>query len=369
MNKKQYKLGFIGGGLGSIAGSPHYIASRMDKRFEVVAGVFSSNAECNQQTADARQLTAYNTIDEMLDNEKLDAVVVLTPTPLHYENIKLLIDRKIFVICEKPLVASIEEAESLIQEKGDRFVVVTNNYSGYPMIRELKALIAEGTLGDIINMRLQMPQETFLRPPKNIKYPQPWRLKDGFIPMICLDLGVHLHHLMYFLSGKEPQKVMAEFNSFSKYDVIDDVNIWMEFNDLSKASMWMSKSALGHRNGLAVDVYGDKGTASWVQMTPEVLNLSFSDGSKTIIDRGGDCKIANQARYSRMTSGHPSGFIEAFANLYSDIADAVDEYKSAGTCNNQYVFGMDHAFNGLKIFHQARLAHEDGTWQKLNNEA
>jgi hypothetical protein len=158
---------------------------------------------------------------------------------------------------------------------------------------------------------------------------------------------------------------MAEFNSFSKYDVIDDVNIWLEFDDSSKASMWMSKAALGYRNGMAVEVFGTKCSALWVQMNPEVLNLSYFDGSKNIIDRGCECLVANDARYARMTSGHPSGFIEAFANLYYDIADSLEEFLETGSYNNPYVFGLEHALEGLNIFETAGNAHNAPNWLDL----
>jgi predicted dehydrogenase len=363
---KKYKLCFIGGGIGSIAGNPHYIAARMDNRFELLGGVFSSRDEISEKTADLRDAEAFSDPETMLDKLNPDAVVVLTPTPMHYDNISMLLRRNLPVICEKPLVSSVDEAEKLKKAAAGKFLVVTNNYSGYPMLRELKARIERGDLGDIINIRLQMPQETFMRPPKNIKYPQPWRLKDGVIPMICLDLGVHLHHLMFFLTSKKPKKVMAEFNSFSKYNVIDDVNIWLEFEDSSKASMWMSKAALGHRNGMAVEVFGTKCSASWVQMNPEILNLSYFDGRKTIIDRGCECLIANQPRYARMTSGHPAGFIEAFANLYYDIADSLDSYFLTGSSQNPYVFGLEHALEGLNIFQTAGKAHNAPNWFNLD---
>jgi len=362
---KKYKLGFIGGGLGSIAGNPHYIAARMDNRFDIAGGVFSSNMKTSKLTAELRNAIPFTEPDEMIEQLKPDAVVVLTPTPMHFDNISMLLDKNIPVICEKPLVASVEEALELKNKLGDNFLVVTNNYSGYPMLRELKARIECGDLGDIINIRLQMPQETFMRPPKNIKYPQPWRLKDGLIPMICLDLGVHLHHLMFFLTSKKPVRIMAEFNSFSKYPVVDDVNIWLEFEDSSKSSMWMSKAALGHRNGMAIEVFGSKCSASWIQMSPEFLNLSYFDGRKIVLDRGGDCIVANEARYARMTTGHPAGFIEAFSNLYYDIADCLDSYRQTGAFHNPFVFGLEHALEGLKIFQTAGEAHNAPNWFEL----
>jgi len=226
----------------------------------------------------------------------------------------------------------------------------------------MKKMLEDGLLGEILTINLQMPQETFLRPPKSIKYPQKWRLKDGYIPMISLDLGVHLHHLAYFLLGIEPQKVFGEFNSYSSYDVIDDVKMLLKYKNNSTASLWISKVALGHRNGLKVEIYGTKASAVWIQEEPENLYISYSDGKKIKIDRGSNCLVANEKRYNRMTPGHPSGFIEAFANLYGDIADSLDRYFQKQEYITDYVYGIDHAINGLKLLNKAKKSYEDGKW-------
>ena len=361
-----YKLGFIGGGYDSIAGYPHYIASQMDNRFEVVAGVFSSNKDKSKETSKRWKVNHYDTIEEMLNNEQLDAVSILTPTPMHYDNIQYLLKKSIPIICEKPLVSSYEDSLNLEKILKNNFLAITNNYSGYPMIRELKEQIKNDTLGDILSINLQMPQETFLRPPKNIKYPQPWRLSDGYIPMISLDLGTHLHHISSFLLGEEPSELVAEFNSFSNYDVIDDVKILLRYKNNKNGMMWFSKSALGHRNGLSVEVYGTKASASWVQENSEQLNISYNDGTKTILDRSSNCFEANKQRYNRMTPGHPSGFIEAFANTYNDIADLLDAHYHNNSEINKSAYSLNHAVNGLKLLHKATISYEQNKWIKVN---
>jgi len=199
-----FKLAFIGGSINSIAGYPHLIASQMDGRFQVVAGAFSTDREINKQTASKWKIERlYQDWQDLIvkEKDKVDAVVVLAPTPLHSQIILELLKHDIPVICEKALVGSIEELAQIekVYDSKKHFLVVTNNYSGYPMVRELKKRISNGKLGKILHIRLQMPQESFLRPPKSIKYPQLWRLKDGDIPAISLDLGAHLHHLAYFL--------------------------------------------------------------------------------------------------------------------------------------------------------------------------
>lgn len=365
-----FKLGFIGGSIHSIAGYPHLIASQMDGRFKVVAGAFSRDHEINRRTADAWNIpNVYDNWKELIAEEKenLDAVVILTPTPMHAQIIQELLTLNIPVICEKSLVSSIEELKEVkaLYDPQKHFLVVTNNYSGYPMVRELQQKIKNCELGNIINIRLQMPQESFLRPPKSIKYPQAWRLKDNYIPSISLDLGTHLHHLSCFLLGQEPQSVMAQYSRFSKYNVVDDVNMLLKYSDTLSGNFWISKTALGHRNGLSIEVYGDQASAYWKQENPEKLELSYANGEKKIIDRGSDIQINNIPTYHRMTPGHPAGFIEAFANLYNDIAEELSNFLTGQPKSNPYVYGLEHAENGIKLLHSASDSNTKQIWTKV----
>lgn len=367
-----YKLAFIGGSINSIAGYPHLIASQMDGRFKVVAGAFSSDKDINRLTAQKWHIERYydNWYDLIKkEKEHIDAVVVLTPTPLHSKMIIELLRCDIPIICEKALVGSIKELTEIkkIYDPQKHFLVVTNNYSGYPMVRELKQRILNHELGKILHIRLHMPQESFLRPPKSIKYPQAWRLKDGKIPAISLDLGSHLHHLAFFLLGVEPVSVMAEYNSFSKYGVVDDVNMLLKYQDGMSGNFWFSKTSLGHRNGLSIEVYGEKASAIWVQENPEKLEFSSSNGNKVMIDRGSDIEIKNIPLYNRMTPGHPAGFIEAFANLYNDIADALEGWLKSEKSSKRYVFGLEHAANGLALLDSASESNNEKKWKTLES--
>lgn len=365
-----YKLAFIGGSIHSIAGYPHFIASQMDKRFEVVAGVFSTDKDTNLATANQWKIpNIYDNYHQLIQEEKenVDAFVILTHTPLHVEIICELLKHNLPIICEKPLVGSIEELHKIqkIYEPSKHFIVITNNYSGYPMIRELQEKIANSELGKILHIRLKMPQESFLRPPKSVKYPQKWRLKDDFIPMISLDLGAHLHHLAYFLLQEEPSSVMATYDSFSKYGVIDDVNMFLKYSSGIKGNMWLSKTSLGNRNGLHIEVYGEKASAFWHQENPEKLEFSYSTGQKTIIDRGSDIEMIPNPLYNRMTPGHPAGFIEAFANLYNDIANSLDSYYKNEKYDNEYIYSLDHATNGINLLHKASISNENKEWTDI----
>ncbi len=368
-----YKLAFIGGSIDSIAGYPHLIASQMDKNFEVIAGTFSTNPSVNEETAKKWKINHYyDDYKTLIEFEKnnIDAVVILTPTPLHSEMIIDLLHANIPIICEKPLVSSLQDVEKIekVYDASKHFLVVTNNYSGYPMLRELRHKISTGELGEILNIRLKMPQESFLRPPKSVKYPQKWRLKDEFIPMISLDLGSHLHHLAYFLLHEEPASVMAHYSKFSKYDVVDDVNMLLKYESGISGNLWLSKTALGNRNGLHVEVYGRKASASWHQEAPEQLEFAYNTGQKIIIDRGSDIDIPANALYNRMTPGHPAGFIESFANIYNDIATALEKFHMNKPYLNKYIYGLNHASLGLKLLHTATKANKSGTFIKVKKQ-
>jgi predicted dehydrogenase len=370
MNKHPLNLGFIGGGLGSIAGNTHYAAATMDGIYRLQTGAFSTDPKTNQETADVWHIDSpYDSWRTMIDEEiqQLDVCVILTPTPTHAPIVKELLKRKIPIICEKAFVSSLSEANELkdIYDPSEHFLSVTYNYTGYPLIRELRERILNNELGEIINIRLEMPQESFLRPPVSQKYPQAWRLRDDYIPTICLDLGVHIQHMASFLTGMDPDRVMAKMDTFSHYNVVDNVDVFTGYPSGATGHLWMSKTAIGHRNGLAVHIYGTKASAHWIQTQPEQLQLHYSSGEKKIVERGGDTLLCGQKRYNRMTPGHPAGFIEAFANLYVDIADDFKNFKHGLVPNNPYTFSIEDAYKGLHLFHKAKESHENGQWISL----
>ena len=363
--EKKLRLGFIGGGINSIAGYPHFIAAQMDQKFEVVGGIFSSDMENNNKASEKYNVPAFSNIEEMFDNIDLDAVSVLTPTNIHYENIIALSEKNCNVICEKPIVSSYDDAKKIAMIQNKPLITTTYNYTGYPMIRELRALLLGGTLGKILKINLEMPQESFLRPPKSHLYPQKWRLNDDFIPSINLDLGVHLHNLAYFLTDDMPRNIFANMANFSKYKVIDDTNIFMKHDSEVLTHLWISKIALGNRNGLKVNIYGSEGSAQWIQENPENLQICLTNGEKINIDRGSNCLVANEKRYNRMTPGHPGGYLEAFANVYFDIASHLMDKKSSQESNN-YVDNLDYSIESIKALHCASLSNEHKRWVSID---
>jgi len=371
---KKLKLAFIGGGNNSAVGYTHFSAARMDNKFEVVAGCFSRNHEVNISTAEEwgiRQERVYSDWYSLLEKEKkaVDAFVVLTPTPDHVEVLKELFRLRVPTICEKALVANLTEIRDLepIFDKGRQFLAVTLNYSGYPMVRELKKLIENGELGVIQKIHMEMPQEAFKHlPPNSVHKIQQWRLEDGDIPTICLDLGVHLHHLSAYLTGKKAEFVSATKSNHSQFrNLVDDMFMLLKYEQGITGSMWISKTAVGEKNGLRVRLYGTKGSASWYQLDPDKLNVRDASGSYRVIERGTGCSVADAKRYNRMKPGHPTGFVEAFANIYTDISDALHRFLEGKDKPAYQIFDFEHSKEGLVLFDRAIRAAKENEWIKL----
>ncbi|MBN3196856.1 Gfo/Idh/MocA family protein [Pectobacterium versatile] len=371
-NRPALKLGFIGGGLNSAIGVTHQIASQMDGRFELVSGCFSRDNTINNETAKHWRISServYKNQDDFLtaESERLDAVVILTPTPTHTDTIIKCLENRLPIICEKALVSSVDEVERVHRAVNDMQgrLAVTFNYTGYPMVRELQERICSGELGEIKQVMVEMPQEGFLRHSNNgkVSIPQEWRQKDGPIPTVSLDLGVHVHQLVSFLINEKALDVFAINSTFGEIiNVVDTVNCLSHYSNGVVCNYWYGKAALGYRNGLRIRIMGSKGSAEWLQMEPEYLYMSDLNGGSKIIDRTHpENNIANQLRYSRFKAGHPAGFIEAFANYYVDIADSL-----LGE-SDKYVFGVDTAREGISFLHHANDSAKSGLIVKIIN--
>lgn len=371
------RLGFLGGALNSAVGYAHFVACRMDARWSLEAGCFSRHPAANAETAAAYGVSPERTHADLAglltaERGRLDAIAVLTPTPDHAEQVVMALDAGYPVICEKALATSSAEAAA-IQAAVDRnrgFLAVTFNYSGYPMLRELRHLIRQGGLGRVRQAQIEMPQEGYIRLSASGRpmTPQAWRLADHAVPTISLDLGVHLHHLVHFLTGAQPLEVMADQATQGHFEgIVDNVMAMAHYSGDLRAQFWYSKVALGYRNGLRLRLFGDKAGAEWHQMEPEFVRLAYNDGGAAVLQRGQDgLAIANQARYNRFKAGHPAGFNEAFANLYRDIADVLlgqDDGGAEGPAS--FVFGAEHAGEGLRLLEGMATAARTRTWQSL----
>lgn len=352
-------LGFIGGGINSAIGLTHKIASQMDGHFELVTGCFSRDKTLSKQTGLAWGLkdeAIYTNAATLLEEQhaQMDAVVILTPTPAHREIILACLEYGLPVISEKAMVASVTDARDIAQRVADinGQLYVTYNYTGYPMVRELRERLRRGELGSIQHVMVEMPQEGFIRSREDgsVAQPQEWRRVDGDIPTVSLDLGVHVHQLVEFLTDKRAEDVYAINSTFARVpNVVDTMNLVSRYDDDMVCNYWYGKAALGYRNGLRIRIYGSEGSAEWLQMEPEYLHLADVHGNIRLIDRtAGDNTVANQPRYCRFKAGHPAGFIEAFANYYADIAASLRGEPTG------YSLSCDTAVRGLEFLEKAQ---------------
>lgn len=375
MASKAIRVAFLGGAVNSAAGSAHYTAIRLINDFELVAGCFSRHDDINKESGrqyNVEDDRVYDSFDQMLlrEKDKLDAIILLTPTDQHAGQVIRCLENGIPVICEKALACDAKEAEqinnTLVSTNG--FLVVIYNYLGYPVLRELRNLIQKGTLGRIHHIQVEMPQEGFRRVDSNKQpvIPQAWRLVDKTVPTISLDLAVHMHMMIKFLTGELPQKVTAFSNSYGNFSTIkDNVSCMIEYSNDISCNMWCSKIAIGNRNGLGIRIYGEAGGAEWVQEDPEYLSLADNSGYRWKIDRGSPgMEICNQQRYSRFKAGHPAGFVEALGNYYYDIAESIRLYKNDpvnylnGNC-----FGISESLEGLNLLEAMTRSSASGNWE------
>ena len=349
------KLAFLGGGLNSAVGYTHYLAARLDGLFEVVAGCFSRDPKINYQTAIRMGVSpdrCYASREELLQREHgvVDAVCVLTPTPDHLDTVIALLEAGFDVICEKALATSVEEA-ALIEDAvagSKKRLFVTFNYSGYPMVREAKALIDAGRIGRIQQVFCEMPQESFSRIEAN---PQDWRRRDYSLPCVSLDLGVHVHQLVYLLTGAGPAGALSAWEgSFGRIKgVIDTVAVTGQNEARALYNLYWGKATSGYANGLKFRVFGDEGSLEWCQSHPELLMINNNRGGRHVLERGQpELCVANEPRYNRFKAGHPAGFVEAFANLYMDFYDGLSCRENHEIAN----VGVKVAADGLRFLHE-----------------
>ena len=375
----RFKVGFIGGGIDSAIGRAHFSALNIDRNFSVDSGVFSIDPEANRDSGNhygVDEKRVYESIPDFLEREslKMDAVIVLTPTPLHFEHINLALDKKLAVVSEKALCTSSKAAQQITErvQAEKLFLTVTFTYTGYPMVREVKAMIADGDLGEILFAEVKMPQESFIKQGRDgsAANPQSWRQSDYEIPSVTLDLGTHVVNLLEFITGSALTQVSAVAkHSGSVTDITDNIVAIGETNNGAAVSLIWNKVSLGNRNGLSFSIFGSKGSVTWAQEDPEHLVLTDKQGVVQIIDRSHPTiKVASNNRYERFKVGHPAGYIEAFANLYSDIAQSLWQFKAGElekSMKNEFLHDAKNSASGLRVLEAIHESAQKKMWVQI----
>ena len=378
-NKKKIKIGFVGGGPNSFIGYTHRLAARFDNRFDFVAGVFSKDKKKSKEFGESLGLDpdrCYNDYKVMAKKESarsdgLQALGIMTPSGDHYKIAKEFIKNKVHIICDKPLTAKVEDAVALenLVIKNKIVFALTHNYSGYPMLREAKKLIEKNKIGKIKVINVEYPQGyTVAVKKKDEKSTLKWRLDKNLCgpSMILAEIGTHAYHLMRYVTGLEVKEVSAEVNSLSDEISVDD-NAFMivRLNNKARGSIWVSSAATGGENGLKIRVYGTKGAVEWLQDDPNILKFTKLNSSTQIITRASDAVSDLSIQSSRVAAGHPEGFFEAFANIYTEFADSIQNATSKNKKATVHPTVYDGVIGIKFIFAAKKSSNLNSKWIKI----
>ncbi len=335
--QQRLRLGMVGGGQGAFIGAVHRLAARMDDRYELVAGAFSSTPERSKASGAELGLDparCYGSFAEMAEREKgredgIDVVSIVTPNDMHWPAAREFLERGIHVICDKPLTTNLADAQAMVQmvERSDCVFVLTHNYTGYPMVRQARAMIEEGLLGRIRVVQAEYAQDWLTMKVEDTGHKQAaWRVdpkRSG--PAGCTgDIATHAMNLAAFISGLRLESLAADLTSFVEGRVLDDnAHIMLRFEGGAKGMLWASQVAPGNENALRVRVYGEKGGLTWAQEDPNYLHFAPYGEPPRLISRGGAGSAPVAGRVTRIPSGHPEGYLEGFANIYTDAAELI----------------------------------------------
>lgn len=327
-------LGMVGGGRGAFIGAIHAAAARIDDRFEVVAGCLSSDPEIARLSAVDWRITAeraYTSFTEMAEQEalrqdRIDAVAIVTPNHTHFAVSKAFLEAGFHVVCDKPLATNLDDCLALIDlvETHKAHFVLTHTYSGYPMVRMARELVRNGNLGKIHSVHVEFIQDWLAEPLDTAGDKQAsWRTDpERAGPGGCVaDIGSHALHLARYVSGLEVTEVCARLRSIVAHRRLDDyAHSLLQFANGAEGTLVATQVSQGNGCGLQIRVEGYEGTLSWHQERPNELRKSLKNGDTVTLNRRLDGADWG-SRSSRLPRGLGEGFIEAFANIYSDTAD------------------------------------------------
>ena len=334
----------VGGGEGAFIGGVHRFAARLDDQFELVAGALASSPEKAQRSGVALGLSPdriYSDYTAMATSEAargdgIEAVSIVTPNHMHAPVAEAFLAAGIHVICDKPLATSSKDAKRLhaLAVKHDLLFAVTYNYTGYPMVRQMRQMVREKQLGDIRVVQVEYPQDWLTEPIESDGQKQAgWRTdptKAGVGGCIG-DIGTHAYQLADYVIGIEVTELLAELTAFVPGRRLDDnAHVMLRYANGARGTLWSSQVAPGNENNLRLRVYGSKGGLEWRQELPNQLYWSPFGQATQIIARGTGAAGADAARVTRIPSGHPEGYLEAFATLYSEIGHAIRSRRTKG---------------------------------------
>ena len=378
---RRIRLGMVGGGEGAFIGGVHRIAARLDDRYAFVAGALSSTPEKAARSGAALGLDPERSYPDFATMARAEAarpdgievVAIVTPNHMHGPAIRAFLDAGIHVICDKPLTTSLEEARSLkaAVDGSGRIFALTHNYTGYPLVRQARAMVRAGEMGRIRVVQVEYPQDWLAERIEDTGQKQAaWRTdpaRTGAGGSIG-DIGTHAFNLAEFIAGAEVDALCAELTTFVEgRRVDDDAQILMRWGNGARGMLWASQVSPGHENGLKIRIYSTKGGLEWAQAEPNRMVWSPLGANQQIVTRNGPGADAANRRMSRIPAGHPEGYLEAFANLYTEIGDAIVAARDGVEPSSDVLYPtIDDGVRGLAFIDAAiRSSAAGGTWTKV----
>jgi len=370
------RLGMVGGGRDAFIGAVHRIAARLDDQYELVAGCFSSSAEKSlASAADLGVPRAYASFAEMAAREArrrdgIEAVAIVTPNHMHAPVAMQFLKRGIHVICDKPLTATLAEAKRLAKAAEASGVVfaLTHNYTGYPMIRQARAMAEAGELGEIRLVQVEYAQDWLAEPVANKQ--ADWRTDPARSGAggSTGDIGTHAFNLAGFVTGLEPEELSADLQAFVPGRRVDDnAHVLLRYRGGARGMLWCSQVASGCENGLRLRVYGTKAGIEWAQEDPNYLWVTPFGQPRYRLTRGGAGAGPAAARVARTPPGHPEGSLEGFANIYAEAARAIIARRDGTTPPEATTFpGLKEGLEGVAFVDACvRSAKRNAAWVKM----
>ncbi len=376
------RLGMVGGGRDAFIGAVHRIAARLDDRYEFVAGALSSTPERSQVSGRDLGLASdriYDDFRAMARSEArlesgIEAVAVVTPNNLHFPVAAEFLRRGIHVICDKPLTSSLADARELATQaiQSSALFILTHNYTGYPMVRQARDMVANGLLGKVRVVHAEYPQDWLSEPLETTGQKQAaWRTdpeRSGSGGSVG-DIGTHAYNLLRFVTGLELECLSADLTAFVENRPLDDnAHVLLRFVSGAKGMLWCSQVAPGNENALRLRVYGEHGGLEWGQESPNSLWYTKLGEPKRLITRMGSGAVDAANRVSRLPPGHPEGYLEGFANIYREAADAIEAARGKQEKPDGVVYpGIGDGLEGVAFIDACvRSSRRNGAWTELD---
>ena len=379
---RRLRLAVIGGGPGSFIGAMHRQAARLDDRYELVACALSSNPERSRIAGlgiGIAEERCYPSGQALIEAEAqrvdgAEVVAIMTPNDSHFAFAMQALGQGMDVICDKPMTNTLDEALALhqrVQDSGWVFCL-THNYTGYPMVRQARAMVLDEQLGEIRLVQVEYVQGGRAKagPGRKAWKEDPAR---GGPSLVLGDIGTHAHSLLRFMTGLEVNQVAAEVGCIVPDRLTHDyAGAMLRLSNGARGSFWVTQAAAGVENGLRIRISGSLGSLEWQQEHPQVLQFKPLDAPAQVRTPNGPGTLPLAARASRIVAGHPEGFHEAFANLYTDAADAIAA-RRCGQIADPLSLHFPNASDGLQglRFVTAALAssNNQGAWTHLQHTA